>query len=185
MNYNTPSTGRLLISEPFMGDVNFKRTVILLCEHNTNGTFGLVLNKQLEYRLEEIMPDLGTLDVPVYFGGPVEQNTLHFIHTRPDLFDECQKVNESVYWGGDFERLKFLVSTKQLDSQSIRFFIGYSGWGPGQLDTEVSKNSWIIADGETHNFFEEDDQKLWRTVLKDMGGKFKVMSNFPEDPSLN
>jgi len=106
------------------------------------------------------------------------------LHTRPDLFEECSKVTDSIYWGGDFERLCFLISTKQFDHSSIRFFVGYSGWTSGQLQTEIDNNSWIITDGNENPLFEEQD-KLWRNVLRNMGGKFKVMSNFPTDPSLN
>lgn len=185
MEYQEPTTGRLLISEPFMYDPNFKRTVIMLCEHNKEGSFGLVLNKRTEYMVGDAIPDLDIADAPLYFGGPVEPNTLHFLHTRPDLFEQCNRVTEHVFWGGDFDRLKFLLSTKQLDKDSLRFFIGYSGWSAGQLVEEIQKNSWIITDGEINNFFLEDEDKLWRRVLQDMGGKFKAIAHFPEDPSLN
>lgn len=184
MNFKEPAKGRLLISEPFLPDPNFQRSVILLCDHNNDGSFGLVLNKKMGVRMENVLPDLD-LDVPVFRGGPVELNTLHFLHTIPDLIDNSQQVTENIFWGGDFEKLKFLASTKQLNHDNIRFFIGYSGWGAGQLNMELSQNTWFITDGEINNFFVEDDEKYWRTVLKDMGGKFKVMSNFPDDPSLN
>ncbi len=184
MNLKEPAKGRMLISEPFLYDPNFKRSVILLCEHNNEGSFGLVLNKKMDIRLEQVLPEMD-MDVPVFQGGPVELNTLHFLHTVPDLFEDSTKVTEHIYWGGDFERLKFLASTKQLSHNNIRFFIGYSGWGEGQLKAEIGKNSWYITDGEINNFFLEDDEQYWRTVLEDMGGKFKVISNFPEDPSLN
>lgn len=179
-------TGSLLISEPFMADPNFSRSVVLLCEHNPEeGTFGLVMNRKMEeYRLGDIMGELEALDAPVYYGGPVQPNTLHFLHTRPDLFEDCAKVTDTIYWGGNFERLCFLISTKQFDNDSIRFFVGYSGWSPNQLQAEVDQKAWIMANGSHNSLFEEQD-KLWRNVLREMGGKFKVMSNFPVDPSLN
>ena len=179
-------TGSLLISEPFMADPNFSRSVVLLCEHNKDeGSFGLVLNRKIEeHRLADIMGELDGLDAPVYYGGPVQLNTLHFLHTRPDLFDECTRVTDSIYWGGEFERLSYLISTKQFDNNSIRFFVGYSGWSAGQLQEEINQNAWFIAKGSENALFEEQD-KLWRSVLREMGGKFKVMSNFPTDPSLN
>lgn len=186
MIYDKPEAGKVLISEPFLDDPNFKRTVILLCEHQNTGTFGLVLNRQLEkYRLADVLPDLDGLNAPLFYGGPVETNTLHFLHTRPDLFDECTKVTEDVYWGGDFDRLRFLISTNQFDNKTIRFFVGYSGWEPDQLQEETNEKVWIITDGENNDLLTDNVDQLWRNVLSNMGGNFKVMSNFPEDPRLN
>ena len=181
-----PKSGSILISEPFLKDSNFSRTVILLCEHNKDGTFGLVMNRKIEeYRLPDIMPELEALDAPLYYGGPVQPNTLHFLHTRPDLFDDCMLVTDNIYWGGKFEELTYYISTKQIANDEIRFFIGYSGWGVEQLEAEIKENTWMVHDGKQVALFEDDTEKLWRSVLRDMGGKYKVISNFPIDPSLN
>ena len=177
--------GNLLVSEPFMDDMNFKRTVLMVCEHNEKGSFGLVLNKEMAYKLGDAVPDLTDFKASLYYGGPVEQDTLHFLHSCPELFEDSVKLTDEIYWGGDFERLKMLLNTKQIEPSQIRFFIGYSGWGEGQLDLELKHKTWIVSNGASHNFLDQDSYGLLASVLENMGGKFKVISMMPEDPSLN
>jgi putative transcriptional regulator len=180
-----PEKGRLLISEPFLPDPNFERTVVLLCEHNEEGSFGFVLNKPSILKVNEIMEDINVFDNIVYVGGPVQQDTLHFIH-RNGTLNNAIEIVDHVYWGGDFESLLTLFDTKQIASADVRFFLGYSGWGPGQLDTELEQDSWIVCDYVTDQLlFETDPQMMWRKALENMGGRFSVYSNYPTDPRLN
>jgi putative transcriptional regulator len=180
-----PEKGRLLISEPFLPDPNFERTVVLLCEHNEEGSFGFVLNKPSILKVNEIMEDINVFDNIVYVGGPVQQDTLHFIHRNGTLANAIEIVDH-VYWGGDFESLLTLFDTKQIASADVRFFLGYSGWGPGQLDAELEQDSWIVCDYVTDQLlFETDPQVMWRKALENMGGRFSVYSNYPTDPRLN
>lgn len=180
-----PEKGRLLISEPFLPDPNFERTVVLLCEHNEEGSFGFVLNKPSILKVNEIMEDINVFDNIVYVGGPVQQDTLHFIHRNGTLASAIEIVDH-VYWGGDFESLLTLFDTKQIASADVRFFLGYSGWGPGQLDAELEQDSWIVCDYVTDQLlFETDPQVMWRKALENMGGRFSVYSNYPTDPRLN
>src|SRR5687767_7216517 len=180
-----PEKGRLLISEPFLPDPNFERTVVLLCEHNAEGSFGFVLNKPSILKVNEVMEDMVSLDNLVYVGGPVQQDTLHFIHRNVSVINAVEIVS-NVYWGGDFENLVTLCDTKQLAGGDIRFFLGYSGWGPGQLESELEQDSWIVCDFVTDQLlFDTDPQNMWRKALDNMGGRFSMYSNYPVDPRLN
>ena len=140
-----PEKGRLLISEPFLPDPNFERTVVLLCEHNEEGSFGFVLNKPSILKVGEVMEDITDLDNLVYVGGPVQQDTLHFIHRNTQL-ENAVEIVEQIYWGGAFDNLMLLCQTRQITGKDIRFFLGYSGWGPGQLDEEVAASAWLTGD---------------------------------------
>ena len=180
-----PEKGRLLISEPFLPDPNFERTVVLLCEHNEEGSFGFVLNKPSILKVNEIMEDLTDLDNLVYVGGPVQQDTLHFIH-RNAVLDNAVEIVNQIFWGGAFENLMLLCETHQVKGNDIRFFLGYSGWGPGQLDEELDQESWIVCDYVTDQLlFDTGPEIMWRKALENMGGRYSMYSNYPVDPRLN
>lgn len=180
-----PEKGRLLISEPFLPDPNFERTVVLLCEHNEEGSFGFVLNKPSILKVSEVMDDITELDNVVYVGGPVQQDTLHFIH-RNTLLENAVEIVDQIFWGGAFENLMVLVETRQITGNDIRFFLGYSGWGPGQLDAELEQDSWIVCDYVTDQLlFDTGPEIMWRKALENMGGRFSMYSNYPVDPRLN
>ena len=180
-----PERGRLLISEPFLPDPNFERTVVLLCEHNNEGSFGFVLNKPSILKVSEVMEELTEMENLVYVGGPVQQDTLHFIHRNASL-ENAVEIVEKIYWGGAFENLLILLESKQINSTDIRFFLGYSGWGPGQLDAELDQDSWIVCDYVTDQLlFDTGPDVMWRKALENMGGRFSMYSNYPVDPRLN
>lgn len=180
-----PEKGRLLISEPFLPDPNFERTVVLLCEHNDEGSFGFVLNKPSELKVNEVIEDIGSFENPVFVGGPVQQDTLHFIH-RSIVVTNAIELRDHISWGGDFDSILSLSDTKQLQPADIRFFVGYSGWGPGQLESELEQESWIVCDFVTNELlFDTEPADLWRKALGSMGGRFSVYSNYPVDPRMN
>lgn len=181
-----PDRGDLLISEPYLADPNFERSVILLCEHDTNGSIGFVLNRLSELSLAEIIEDAPDEEIPLFIGGPVQQDTLHFVHRSPHLMEEGREIAHGIYWGGDFDRLIELMGAGLVTAGEVRFFIGYSGWGSHQLSDELDANSWIVNKKTTPEYiFEYSHDELWRQVLSDMGGKFRTFSNFPADPRLN
>ncbi len=180
-----PEKGRLLISEPFLPDPNFERTVVLLCEHNEEGSFGFVLNKPSILKVNEVMEDITGLDNVVFVGGPVQQDTLHFIHRNAGL-ENAVEIVDRIFWGGAFEKLMLLCETHQSTPKDIRFFLGYSGWGPGQLEAELEQDSWIVCDYVTDQLlFDTGSEIMWRKALENMGGRFSVYSNYPVDPRLN
>ena len=180
-----PAAGILLIAEPFLKDANFLRTVILLCEHQQQGSFGFVLNKQIEQTLDELITDLEGHKLPVYYGGPVQMNTIHFIHQYPDLIPDSVKVSNDIYWGGNFETVTALIRTNSIDRNKIKFFIGYSGWGDGQLTGELDEKSWLTVSANRKLVFNTRYDEIWKNSLHELGGKYKMMINFPIDPQLN
>jgi len=184
-NQIMPEKGRLLISEPFLPDPNFERTVVLLCEHNDDGSFGFVLNKPSILKVNEVMEDIKNIQEPVFVGGPVQQDTLHFLH-RNTALENAVEIRNGIFWGGDFENLIVKIDTASVKSSDIRFYLGYSGWGPGQLETELQDDSWIVCDFVTDELlFDTEPSNIWRKALDNMGGKYSVFSKYPLDPRLN
>jgi len=180
------AAGRLLISEPFMPDPNFKRSVILLTEYSEAGAMGFILNHQSDYLLGDILPDVSYSEIPVYEGGPVAANTLHYIHRCPDKIEGGIEIWDGIFWGGDFEQIKELINTYQLTEDEIKFFTGYSGWTPGQLDDELREDAWIVANKfETSTVFSNHEHNLWKEVVISLGQRYAHIANFPENPMLN
>ncbi len=177
--------GRLLISEPYLPDPNFERTIILLCENNDEGSFGFVLNKPSLANVSEVMDDIKEYNRPAMVGGPVQQDTLHYIHRCPSLEDSVE-IATGIFWGGNFEKLLFLLDTKQMAHKDIKFFLGYSGWTSGQLAEELEQDSWIVSDLVSEDLvFDTEPEAMWKKTLTIMGGRFSVYSNYPKDPRLN
>jgi putative transcriptional regulator len=180
-----PARGRILVSEPYLNDPNFERTIILLCEHNEEGSFGFVLNKPSIAKVNDVMDNQINLDATVFVGGPVQQDTLHFVHRCAQLQDAVE-IGEGIYWGGNFESMRLLLETNQINREDLKFFLGYSGWSEGQLDEELKADSWIVSDRLNDELvFETNAEVMWQKALKDMGGRFSVYSNYPLDPRLN
>ncbi len=177
--------GVLLIADPFLKDPNFMRTVVLLTEHQDEGTVGFVLNRQYENTLDELIPEIEGHKVPVYYGGPVQMNTVHFLHGRPDLIPGGVEIMEGVFWGGDFDTVLQHLRDHTLDVNDIRFFIGYSGWGTGQLDGEINEKTWLTVEATPDLIFHPNAEEIWRDSLKHLGGDYEMMINFPIDPQLN
>jgi putative transcriptional regulator len=180
-----PGAGILLIADPFLKDPNFLRTVVFLCEHNAEGSFGFVINRPYGNTLDELIPDLEGFNLPVYYGGPVQMDTIHFLHQYPDEIPGGQEVIDGVFWGGDFEKAMSLVKSGQADASKIRFFIGYSGWGETQLDTELTEKSWLTVHATPKLLFPDKIEEIWKQSLKHLGGDYEMMINFPIDPQLN
>jgi putative transcriptional regulator len=180
-----PVAGTLLIAEPFLKDPNFQRTVVLICEHQEAGSFGFVLNKQMDNTLDEFMPDLDDLPLPVNYGGPVQPDTLHFLHQSPDVIPGSYEVTKGVYWGGDFKEAVARLRDGSIKPGQIRFFIGYSGWSGGQLNDELKENSWILGTAKSQLVFHRQLEQIWKDSLRSLGGEYELMVNFPTDPQLN
>jgi putative transcriptional regulator len=178
--------GNILLSAPFLNDENFVRSVILLCEHEDQGSFGFVINKPSILNLGDLVKELNFLESEVFVGGPVEQNTLHFIYFGPQTVPGSKPLGKDVWWGGDFSVLVQLLKSNQLDETQVRFFIGYSGWGEGQLESELIEETWVVYSGITSfEVFENSSDQIWRQLMKGMGGEFEIQSNYPIDPRLN
>jgi len=184
--HQVPKMGRALISEPFLRDMYFKRTVIFLTEHNEEGSVGFILNKPLNIPFTELITDFPTTDMNISLGGPVSTNSLHYLHTLGDIVPQSVKIVDDIYWGGDFEIIKSMILSGIMDNSQIRFFLGYSGWQANQLEDELNENSWVVSELNPKlimNWDNNDD--IWKKALSGIGGKYKLWSNFPENPSLN
>lgn len=175
--------GDVIVSEPFMKDPNFKRTVIMLTEHDKDGSLGLVLNKPSIFTVNEMIQDLPLIHSQMYLGGPVGLDRLNFLHSYGDLIPNSHFIAENLYWNGNYDVLKKLIIQKEIAPHNIKFFVGYAGWGAGQLEEEMNENSWYISKNYKKIF--RDHDAMWSDVLIRMGGKYKLAAFYPEDPSLN
>ncbi|MEM9982237.1 MAG: YqgE/AlgH family protein [Bacteroidota bacterium] len=187
MSYNRDdiTQGKVLVADPFLLDPYFKRSVVLLVEHNEGGTLGFVINKALEAQLQEAVSGFLYLDQCLYLGGPVNDNALFYLHRIAEI-EGSMLVKDDLFWGGDFEALKDYANTHAVDESEIRFFVGYAGWSPGQLAVEMKENSWIIEDISIEEVMNTSDVKeLWRERIKNMSAEYAIWANFPDNPSLN
>lgn len=184
MTFN-PQKGNILLSDPFLNDPNFTRSVVLLCDHNEEGSFGFVLNRPSEYTLDMVMSEMESHENPIFIGGPVQKNTLHFLHTIGERLTGAESILNDIYWSGDFEELKALMLIGTANEKNVRFFAGYSGWGPGQLEKELEDKSWVLVQKTKIELLAENPQDLWKALMNELGGDYKSMVNFPIKPSLN
>jgi putative transcriptional regulator len=178
-------SGTLLAASGNLLDPNFARSVVLVCTHGEEGTFGLTLNHPLDINLSDGIKDLDDWDAPLFRGGPVQENSLHVIHRLSDINVGSEEVVPGVFWGGDIDALLALLSKREELVSQCRFFVGYSGWGKNQLDTEIDQDSWYVCDASEDLIFLDDSANHWRRLFETMGPDYRVLANFPDDPSLN
>jgi putative transcriptional regulator len=178
--------GHLLIAEPsIIGDLSFNRSVILLADHNAEGSVGFIINKPLKYTINDLVPEINA-KFKIYNGGPVEQDNLYFIHNIPELIPNSIEISNGIYWGGDFESTKELINQGEINKENIRFFLGYTGWEPKQLESEMDSNSWIIARNDYENrIIGKSTTNFWKEKIIELGGDYLIWSNAPENPILN
>lgn len=177
--------GTLLIAEPFLKDIHFQRTVVLLCEHQQTGTFGILINKILNEDISYLIEELEGLGIPLYDGGPVNRNQIHFLHQYPNLIPGGQHVTDGIYWGGDFDIAASFIKKGMIKKEGIRFYLGYSGWGENQLEDEMKEKSWLTLSGYKDLVFHKNAPQIWKKAVSDLGEEFLPMVNYPLDPSFN
>ena len=177
--------GKLLIAEPsILNDDSFNRAIILITEHTNTNSVGFILNRQLHYTIKDLLPEINC-EFSIYQGGPVEQDNLYFVHRVPSLIPESIEVSNGIYWGGNFESLKYLLNNALIEESEIRFFLGYSGWGKNQLQNEINSNSWFLSENDSENIFSLENESLWKNKLLQKGGTYKLWANAPSDINLN
>lgn len=181
-----PQKGKLLIAEPTLtGDVSFNRSVVLLAEHSEQGSVGFILNKPLDYNINDLVTEI-VVPLPVFNGGPVEQDNLYFIHKVPHLIANSIEISDGIYWGGDFENLIDLINDGNISEEDIRFFLGYSGWSSLQLELELTSKSWIVVKNVYESaIIHKSSDAFWKEKMMELGGDYLLWSNSPENPSLN
>lgn len=176
--------GSILISEPFSRDAYFGKSIVLIAEHNENGTIGFILNKPVMMPLSDLMKDFPDIKSNISIGGPVETNSVHFIHSLGKQIPGTKSINDGLYWGGDFKKLSQLASLGLVEKHHVKFFIGYSGWKVDQLKDEIEKNFWKIGYIDNGTLI-DSDPRMWYNIVDQLGASFKPWLNVPENPSWN
>lgn len=182
----TPKKGNLLIAEPtIIGDISFNRSIILLADHSSEGSIGFILNKPLDYTINDLVPEVEAT-FKVYNGGPVEQDNLYFIHKVPHLIPNSIEISLGIYWGGDFNKVAELIAKEIINENDIKFFLGYSGWDANQLENELKSNSWVVTENVYKNgIIEKNYESFWKEKMLEFGDAYSIWSNAPENPNYN
>ncbi|EGF51539.1 YqgE/AlgH family protein [Bacteroides fluxus] len=185
-NHIVPAQGKILISEPFLCDHIFGRSVILLVDHTKEGTMGLVLNKPLPLFLNDILQDFNYQEnIPIYKGGPLSTDTLFYLHTLEGITDSLP-ISNGLYLNGDFNAIKEYILQGNPIKGKIRFFLGYSGWEYEQLHRELEENTWLVSTESKDTIMNENaGTELWKNSLGRLGSKYELWSRFPQIPALN
>lgn len=177
--------GRLLISEPSLSDNFFFKSVVLLTHHDDEESIGLILNHPTKINLNEILNDIPLSDLPIYIGGPVEKQSLHFIHTLGNIIPDSKEIIDDIYFGGDFDKVLQLMHEKKITKHEIRFFVGYTGWGVEQLNKEIRNDAWIVETAKHELCMNYSTPKLWSDIIKTKKMEYAIWANMPKNPNLN
>lgn len=183
--YERLSAGKLLIASANLLESNFKRTVLMMCEHNEEGSLGFILNRPMEFQVREAVTGFEEVGELLHMGGPVQSDTVHFLHLRGDLLDGSEEILPGLFWGGDREELSYLLNTGVMKPSEIRFFLGYAGWSAGQLESEFEEGSWYMADATADMVFSGEYERMWSRTVRSKGGEYQLIANSPELPGLN
>ena len=180
-----PSRGKILISEPFLRDATFGRSVILLIDHTDEGTMGLIINKPLPIFVNDIIKEFKYIDdIPLYKGGPVATDTLFYLHTLANISGAIP-VSKGLYLNGDFDEIKKYILQGNKVDQHIRFFLGYCGWEGEQLNDELKENTWLVSKEDKDYLMNRDTKDMWKEALEKLGSKYEAWSRFPRVPTFN
>jgi putative transcriptional regulator len=181
-NNRKPKRGRVLLSDPFSDDNYFGRSVVYLCEHNRKGTFGFVLNNFLDLKLDEVAKNFPKIDTNVSIGGPVQTESIYFLHTLGSLIPGSVEISDGIFMGGEYDLIVELLEDEKISKRDVRFFLGYSGWEAGQLEEEIDRNTWrvapVINQGEIMDYTIED---IWQKFMRREGKKYDILSRSPVD----
>ena len=180
-----PERGRILISEPLLNDYYFSRSVILLAEHNEEGSFGIIMNKPLDVGFNEVVKDFPIFGGDIFLGGPVKSDSLFYIHTLGDIVENSYEIIDGLYWGGETKIIKDMIVSGHIKSNQIRFFLGYSGWNPNQLEEELKRNSWVVSNTNSDFLLNVDYNLLWEKSLINLDKDYKIWTKFPTNPNFN
>jgi len=182
-----PAQGNILISEPFLNDIYFQRSVVLLVEHTSNGSMGFVLNKKTDLIVNSFFSELDQYpDIPIYLGGPISPNRLFFIHSLGEhIIPEAIRITDNLFFDGDFDALKRYILNGHSTEGKVKFILGYSGWSKGQLGQEIDSHSWLVGNAAHENILKANGEKYWTNSMESLGNKYKTWTKYPKDPHLN
>ncbi len=180
-----PKVGSVLISEPLLEDFYFKRSVVLILDYNEEGAMGIVLNKPVFVDFSDVIPDIVAKPFPLYSGGSVELERVFFLHRLRSEISECDEILKDVYWSGKEQDIQSVLSNPGFSENSIRAFVGYSGWNSGQLEREINDGRWVVAEIDAKIIFDEDFSTMWETSVKTLNHKYHKWINYPRNPQMN
>ncbi|XZF13940.1 YqgE/AlgH family protein [Chitinophagaceae bacterium MMS25-I14] len=179
-----PAVGKLLIAEPFMTDHNFTRKVVLLCDMNTEGSVGFILNHPTSYHLGDVLPTLGAEGWSLNNGGPVQMDCLHMLHRLPGVLGG-HEILPGIFWGGSFDTLQEMAAAQNPHTKDVKLFLGYAGWTAGQLEKEMQEGSWLVSEGSSGLLFDTDATHVWEKAIRSLGKDYSYLANMPLNPQLN
>lgn len=180
--------GSLLIANPVLPDPNFSRTVILLCDHDEQGSFGLVINRSTQLKAPDLFLNINILksyNEKIYLGGPVSQSMVFFLCRSPSAAGKLDEICSGVYLGSNLETLESLYSSLENPEQDIRFYLGYSGWSGGQLAEEMEQNSWLVQRANEQFIFLDSESLIWPKAVNSLGKKYQYLTKAPVNPQWN
>jgi putative transcriptional regulator len=175
--------GNVLISRPLLNDDYFHKSVVLLTDYHEE-VVGFIINKPSNLKLSDVISDFPEFDSEIHYGGPVAPDNLYFIHRVPEKIEGSIPIVDDLYWGGDFNQVRKLITEDNLNTDDIRFFLGYSGWGSEQLDEEIQSKAWIIDELEG-SLFNWETYELWKKCMSEKEKDFEIWMDAPQDVRLN
>lgn len=184
-NTLNPAIGNVLIAEPFMNDFYFRRSVILIIDHNEEGSLGVIINKRLTIPFNEIVQGFPEFKADVYLGGPVETDRIFFIHTVGEMIPDSHKISDGLYWSGNINVLKSMIKMDLIKPHEVRFYVGYAGWDGGQLRNELKANTWLVGKFSSKHLLTTMPGKMWKSFVRQMGKRYMLWDKFPVNPSEN
>jgi putative transcriptional regulator len=180
-----PEKGKILISEPFLPDTFFNRSIVYLTDHTPQGSVGFILNKKLDLKVSSAIEGFEGWNEHLNMGGPVAPDTLHYLHNQGDIIPKSVLVEDNIFWGGEIDTIRELIKIGKLNKTQIRFFLGYSGWSAGQLERELKENSWVIAKVKSDIVLNNRGDDTWKRVLRSFKNKYRMWADFPDSPEMN
>jgi putative transcriptional regulator len=174
--------GSLLIAQPFWQDEKYKRSVIIILDHNYSESSGIILNKSSNLCVADTLPEL-EIAPPLYFGGPFDPNIISFIHSDESI-PEAVDLGNNLFYGGNYEYLKEMIERRQIKLKKLKFFSGFVKWGAGQLEAEIAENKWWTSEINAHELFDTSVDDLWVYELLANGHIYGILNEFP-DPCMS
>ncbi len=179
-----PRKGSVLIAEPFLPGDYFSRSTVLLVQCTEEGDVGFILNKPTDLMIKNLFKGFPDSDACAFVGGPVSSDKLFFLHTLGDKIPDSLHIAEELYWSGDFDHLTALIRAGLVEEEEVRYFLGYSGWGAGQLEAEIADYSWVVTEPSVEDIL-SSDENFWNESIQSIGGNALLWQNFPENPAFN
>jgi putative transcriptional regulator len=180
-----PERGKILISEPFLPDTFFNRSIVYLTDHTSEGSVGFILNKKLDLTVSAAIEGFEGWEENLNMGGPVAPDTLHYLHSMGELIPKSVLIDGNISWGGDLDIIRELIKKGRIKQSQIRFFLGYSGWSAGQLERELKEDSWVIAKVKPDIIMNNRAEDTWKRILRGFKNKYRMWADFPDSPEMN